>query len=317
MKKVSIIIPVKEINDYIREAIPHYLAMDYQNFEILIFPDERTEEKFEKTTIIPSGKVGPAEKRDMALKYAEGEIFAFIDDDAYPDVNWLKNAIIYFEDSEIGAVGGPAVTAPEDNVWQKASGKIYESFLCSGGYTYRYLPRAKREVDDLPSVNLIVRRDVFEIIGGFDSNFYPGEDTKLCLDIIEKANKKIIYDPNILVYHHRRMVFKAHMKQITNYAMHRGYFAKKLPKTSCKPAYFVPTLFVTGLIIGPILGSVLPFLWYIYFAAIFLYVVLLLVSVKKSESFFEWLLTIVGIVATHVGYGVYFVKGLLSNKLIR
>lgn len=126
----------------------------------------------------------------MALQYARGEIFAFIDDDAYPREDWLKNAIHYFDDPEVGAVGGPAVTAPGDNVWQQASGKVYESFLCSGGYTYRYIPQAEREVDDLPSVNLIVRKDIFELIGGYDSNYYPGEDTKLCLDIVQKAGKK-------------------------------------------------------------------------------------------------------------------------------
>ena len=169
--KVSIIIPVKEINDYIRQAMKYYANLEYDDYEILIFPDHMSDEEFSHTRIIPSGEVGPADKRDMALQYAKGEIFAFIDDDAYPGKDWLKNAVAYFEDPEIGAVGGPAVTAPDDDIWQQASGKIYESFLCSGGYTYRYLPKEEREVDDLPSVNLIVRRNIFEQIGGYDSNY--------------------------------------------------------------------------------------------------------------------------------------------------
>ena len=230
--KISIIIPVKEINDYIRQAMKYYADLEYDKYEILIFPDYMSDEDFPHTRIIPSGEVGPADKRDMALQYAEGEIFAFIDDDAYPAKDWLKNAVRYFANPEVGAVGGPAVTAPDDDIWQQASGKIYESFLCSGAYTYRYLPKEEREVEDLPSVNLIVRRDVFEQIGGYDSNYYPGEDTKLCLDIVE-SGKKIIYSPDVLVYHHRRKVFMQHLKQATNYAKHRGYFAKALPKTSC------------------------------------------------------------------------------------
>lgn len=39
MKSVSIIIPVKAINDYIREAMQHYAELDYDDYEILIFPD--------------------------------------------------------------------------------------------------------------------------------------------------------------------------------------------------------------------------------------------------------------------------------------
>lgn len=316
MKKVSIIIPVKEINDYIRQAMEHYACLDYDNFEILIFPDHASDEEFPNTRIIPSGEVGPADKRDMALQYAEGEMFAFIDDDAYPRADWLKNAVKYFERAEVGAVGGPAVTAPEDDIWQQASGKIYESFLCSGGYVYRYLPRQEREADDLPSVNLIVRRNVFEKIGGYDSNYYPGEDTKLCLDIVE-SGMKIIYSPDVLVYHHRRKVFRQHLKQATNYAKHRGYFAKALPKTSCKPAYFIPSLFVIGLVAGPILSCFVPILWYFYFAVIMLYLILLICSIRKAGSVSVWLLTFSGIIVTHIGYGVMFIRGLCSKELLR
>ncbi|MFZ5342012.1 MAG: hypothetical protein ACOZBL_05955 [Patescibacteria group bacterium] len=37
---VSIIIPVKEINDYIRESIPIINQLDYSDFEIIILPNE-------------------------------------------------------------------------------------------------------------------------------------------------------------------------------------------------------------------------------------------------------------------------------------
>lgn len=318
--KVSIIIPVKAINEYIRQAFEYYPKLDYPSdlYEVLIFPDEYDgKETFPNARIIPSGLVGPADKRDMALKYATGDVFAFIDDDAYPRADWLKNAVKFFEDETVGAVGGPAVTAPDDDIWQQASGKVYESFLCSAGYVYRYLPKERRDVDDLPSVNLIVRRDVFETVGGYDSNYYPGEDTKLCLDIIEKAGKRIVYDPDILVFHHRRRMFKGHLKQATNYAKHRGYFAKALPQTSCKIGYFIPSLFVIGLVLGPVVSAFVPVLWYIYFAVLAIYLGLLIASIKKPGSFAVWLLTIAGIFATHMGYGINFIRGLCSKELLR
>ena len=316
-KKVSVIIPVKEINDYIREAMLHYLELDYPNFEVLIFPDHPTDETFPLARIISSGPVGPAEKRDMALTHATGDIFAFIDDDAYPRKDWLRNAVALLEKEDVGAVGGPAVTAPSDNVLEQAGGLVYESFMCSGKYTYRYIPGTEHEDDDLPSVNLIVKREVFAAVNGYDSNFYPGEDTKLCLDITHKASKKLLYAPDILVYHHRRPLFAAHLKQITNYAKHRGYFVKALPDTSLRPQYFIPTLFTAGLLLGPLLSLIFPFLWWVYSAVLILYLMLCGYSVRKAAGMKEFLLAVAGIFCSHVGYGIYFVRGLLSKKLLR
>lgn len=317
MKKISIIIPVREINDYIKESIPYILELDYPDFEIFIFPDEETSISFPKTQIIPSGKVGPAEKRDMSMAYANGEIFAFIDDDAYPRKDWLKNAIGYFDDPNVGAVGGPAVTPKDDNIWQQASGKVYESFLCSGSYTYRYIPQKAREVDDYPSVNLLVRADLFKEIGGFDSNYYPGEDTKLCLDITKKFNKKIIYSPDVFVWHHRRNLFLPHLKQATNYALHRGYFTKALPETSLRLAYFVPSFFVIGFFGGPLICCLIPKLWNLYISTLMVYLLLAIVSIRKAKNIMVALLALAGIFATHMGYGICFIRGLLSKKIIR
>lgn len=321
----SIIIPVKKINDYIREGLTWCEKLE-GDFEIFIFPDSVSDEELEeinafpvasKVRVIASGEVGPAIKRDMCMEYAQGDYYAFIDDDAYPEHDWLTNALEYFKDETVGAVGGPAVTAHNDDMWQRAGGKVYESVLCSAGYVYRYLPREGRDVDDLPSVNLIVKKDIFDSIGGYDSDFYPGEDTKLCLDIIEKAGKRIVYSPEVLVYHHRRRLFKAHLKQATNYAKHRGYFAKVLPETSRKIAYFIPSLFVLGLICGPIISIFLPVLWWMYFGVLIFYFMMVGFSVRSASSFLEWVLAMLGIFATHVGYGINFIKGLLSKELLR
>lgn len=318
MKKISIIIPVREINDYVREAIPHHMELDYPDFEVLIFPDEPTDETFpyKNVKIIPSGKTGPAEKRDLAMKYAAGDIFAFTDDDAWPRADWLTNAMKELENPDVGAVGGPAVTAPNDSLMQMGSGKVFESFLCSGNYTYRYVPGQRKEDDDLPSVNLIVKREIFEAIHGFDSSFYPGEDTKLCMDIVNYG-KKIIYHPDVLVYHHRRTLFRAHLKQVTNYAKHRGYFVKKLPQTSLRFAYFLPTFFTAGLFAGPVVCAFFPALWWLYGAVLLLYTALAAYSLKGCRHIKLFFISLAGIFVTHVGYGICFVQGLLSKKLIR
>ena len=50
------------------------------------------------------------------MEKAEGKYLAFIDDDAYPRKDWLKNAVKYFDSSrKIGIVGGPNLTPREAN----------------------------------------------------------------------------------------------------------------------------------------------------------------------------------------------------------
>lgn len=111
----------------------------------------------------------------MGINNMSGEIVAFLDDDTYPVKDWLKNAIELFTSEEIAAVCGPAVTPESDNLMQKAGGAVYESFMASGQYTYRYLPKSAREVDDYPSCNFIVRRSIIDKIGGFANTFWPGK----------------------------------------------------------------------------------------------------------------------------------------------
>ena len=265
--------------------------------------------------IIPTGRVSPAQKRDIALNYAKGEIVAFIDDDAYPKKDWLKNAINNFADPLVAAVGGPAVTPENDDVKQKASGLVYSSPLVSGKYVYRYLAKRRIEVDDYPSCNFLVRKSIMQALGGFNTNFWPGEDTKLCLDITKRLGKNIIYDPKVIAYHHRRPLFMPHTKQVANYALHRGYFVKRYPQTSLRLPYFIPTLFLFSLITGAILSVFLIPMRIIYSLGLILYFSLVLIfSISKELRFVPYVFC--GIILTHITYGFYFLKGLLAKKLL-
>ncbi|MFZ3062540.1 MAG: glycosyltransferase family 2 protein, partial [Actinomycetota bacterium] len=199
-------------------------------------------------------------------------------------------------------------------------GAIYESRLGGGTLTYRYLPKTLREVDDHPSVNFLVRKDIFEKVGGFNSSYWPGEDTKLCLDIT-KLGKKIVYDPDVLVWHHRRRLFLPHLKQVANYAVHRGYFVKTYPQTSLRITYFLPSLLVLGLAGGLALSFFSRALLVAYLIAVAIYFTALLFSALWTTlmrtNILIGLLVIPGIFTTHLTYGVYFIKGLLTRELKR
>lgn len=322
----SIIIPVQKINDYIHETCGKLTDLKNKNFEILIFPDSAGSDDSElekklQAKIIPSGKVSPAIKRDLALKHAAGEYLAFIDDDAYPNDEWLDIAEKHLRNAGVAAVGGPQLTPENDSFWQKVSGAMFLSPL-SGSAIIRFWPgKTIRTVDDWPTVNFIIKKTDFAAIGGFGSQYWPGEDTKLCLDIVKKLKKKILYVPELVVFHHRRAGINRHLRQVGNYGLHRGFFAKKFPETSRKFMYFIPSFFVGFLVLG-ILGSLYSafvlklFLLglAVYFAAILFSTILIW---QKTKNFLISIATIPFLVSFHVWYGIRFIQGLVFVKELK
>lgn len=325
--KFSIIIPLMVINDYVEETCGKLKQLSSHNHEIIIVANERTadtpaDERRLNAVIIGAGDISPAIKRDIGAKQAKGKYLVFIDDDAYPDSDWLSTAEQHLDNEEIAAVGGPQLTPPHDTFWQKVSGAMYMSPL-SGRAVIRYWPGKKtEEIEDWPTVNFIVKKDIFEAVGGFDSQYWPGEDTKLCLDIIKKTRKKMLYVPNMIVYHHRRSGFRKHLKQTGNYGLHRGYFARIFPETSRKLAtlYFMPTLFVLFLAVGLILSFFYPLVKTIYFAGLVVYLAAILFStlslIPKTKSIAISIMTVPFMISFHIWYGIRFLQGFVfTNKL--
>ena len=92
---ISIIIPCKEIDKYTEECIRYCLELDYPNYEIIVLPDYESKQILRNVKIIPTGPITPGAKRNIGVTNSNGEICAFIDSDAYPPRDWLKNAAKY------------------------------------------------------------------------------------------------------------------------------------------------------------------------------------------------------------------------------
>jgi len=319
--KFSILIPVKSINDYVRETVQHIQNLSTNNWEVFVLPnnEELSEWKDERIKVVATGRVGPGAKRDFGADMAVGDILVFLDDDSYPEPNFLKTADNNFKNSDVAALGGPGITPVSDGFWEHVSGAVFLSKL-SGGAPERYIPIGnKRYVDDWPSVNLMVRKSVFLAIGGFDTEFWPGEDTKLCLNITKSGLGKILYDPDLVVWHHRRRGLKAHLNQVGAYGLHRGYFAKSYAETSRRFGYFVPSLFViwmTFLVITALVDSQLK---WIFVAGMFVYILCMIKAcfdIAKYETKLIALASLTYIFFTHIWYGVNFIRGLFTSKLV-
>lgn len=313
---VSIVIACPEHSAYLEEAIEGIKRQSFLPIEVIVLPDNDFEKPLvwpDYVRVVPTGKVRPAEKRNLGIETARGDIVAFLDDDASPQPQWLSQAVRHFSRHEVGAVGGPAITPIKEPRMAVLGGDVYASPFVSGNCRYRYVSERYREVDDLPSCNLLVRKDVLKEIGGYNTRYWPGEDTILCLDIVKKGFK-IVYDPFAVVFHHRRKLFAPHLRQIGRYAMHRGFFARVFPQTSLRISYMIPSLFVLGIVLGIPAILYFPILAPIYYGILAFYgVVTFITSFHRNPI--DWLSVWLGVVLTHLWYGIRFMQGLLFGRM--
>lgn len=316
-KMISIIIPIEHKTAYLVEALDCLSKQTYQNFEVFVTSSVEFSIPYSFARVVVNQKLAGdvAAKRNEVSKYGTGEIFVFNDDDVLTPTQYLENIVKKFKNPNVFAAAGPLLTPPNSHFMQKASGAVWESYLGMGGLgggIHRSLRRPAHIVYDYPAANLIIRREIFEDIGGYQPGLYPGEDTKLCLDIFNKYNKGVNYDPNLFVYHHRKPLFKAYLNQIGRYGTQRGWFALSYPETSFKLLYFIPALFLLYLIFIPVLAIVnstlvLPLL-------IYLILIILeggLIMLRKGPRIA--VIASLGIIATHLYYGYKFLAGFVSK----
>lgn len=298
----------------------------FKNFEVIVLPNEHATydltlmNQYKWLRIVPTGSVTrPAQKRDIGVKNAKGKIIAFIDDDAYPDKDWLTNAMRLFKRGSFLALCGPGILPEKSDIWEKIFDNVLISFFGSGKYNYRFTPLKKRFVMDFPSVNFFIRKEIFENVGGFNSDYWPGEDSKLCNDIIVKQKGKILYHPSVVVHHHRRTDPASFLKQHGQYGFHRGAFFSHGDTNSRELSYLAPLFLVIYLAILPIAYAVLNILnlstFIIYITApLIIYCLLLglifVQSLGKSRNIFIALGASGMLALTHIYYGLNFIKGL-------
>jgi len=300
----SIIIPVRQTNPYLEETLSKLKKQTFKKFEILVITDKI------------SGSANPSEKRNLGVKMSKGQYLAFLDDDSFPSQNYFKNAFkLITQNPDFAAFCGPCLTPSKDNLYQKASGLVWASWLGSGGAgVYRNSVQSARFIEDYPSVNLIVKKNDFNLVGGFNTSYWPGEDTVLCLNLVKKFHKKIFYHPSLVVYHHRRSVIIPHLQQITRYAIQRGFFAKKFPETSRKIGYFIPSIFALYILF-------LIFFHHNFFLKLplYLYISILITTffyfIFQENKFKISFLATITIPPTHIYYGILFLHGLFKKEV--
>ena len=119
--------------------------------------------------VIPRVHVSALRNRGAAI--AQSDYLAFVDADVEVQPNWLLNGLRAFEEPQVVASGCfPGI--PAEPTWVQHTWDIVQR-----GPQHSL---TIRPVSWLPSMNLIVRRDAFMAVGGFNEQLETAEDVDLC-----------------------------------------------------------------------------------------------------------------------------------------
>jgi len=143
---------------------------------------------------------------NLAATRARGAYLMFLNDDTEVAPRWLESlAQAADEHPQAGAIGSRLLFA--DGSLQEAGGAIWRDGTTAQIGRGRSAPSRRyeclRRVDYCSAASLLVRRSTWDLIGGFDEEYFPGyyEDVDLCL-AIRRHGQEVLYEPRSQLVHH-------------------------------------------------------------------------------------------------------------------
>lgn len=215
--KVSIVIPTKDAPDLIGMCLESLFAKTaYPNLEVICIDNGSTDERALRTIdaypvkrIVWPGAFNFSAVNNLGVSNSGGEFLVLMNNDietVAPD--WVEQMLYYARQDDVGAVGGmllyPDRTVQHAGVVLGCRGTADHVLRganhdCDG---YAGSLSCAREVSAVTAACMMVRRSVYDAVGGFNEHFFTAyQDVDLCLKI-SQLGKRNIYTPRAVFVHH-------------------------------------------------------------------------------------------------------------------
>jgi len=218
---VSIIIPFKDKVDLLQKCIDSILKKTtYEEYELLLVSNRSNEEetfryldaigKNERIKVLTFDEGFNYSKiNNYAAQFSRGEFLLFLNNDTEViEGDWLIFLLEHAQRKEIGAVGCkllfPDNTIQHAGVIVGITGFAGHVFAGLPEHTYNYFGSTDfvRNYLAVTGACLMVRREVFDEVGGFHESFIVcGSDVDFCLRIHNRGYRNL-YTPYAVLYHH-------------------------------------------------------------------------------------------------------------------
>jgi len=217
--KVSVIVPVRDEEDSIRELLDSLLAQTRPPDEIVITDGgsvdttpqiiESYKEKGAPVKLICAGAALPGRGRNLAAAAAKFEWLAFTDGGIRLAKDWLEALVLKASaDDSIDIVYG-SVEPVTDTFFTECAAIAYVP-----------PPQPQEDVIARPRfiASSLLRREAWARVNGFPENLRSAEDL-IFMDRLEKAGYRAVFEPRALVYWRLRSTLTSTFKRFLVYSL--------------------------------------------------------------------------------------------------
>lgn len=317
--KYSVIVPVYNRPDEVRELLESLALQTRKDFELVIVEDGSTQKcEQEVASFATDLKIryffkensGPGDSRNFGMKKAQGDYLIFFDSDCLIPSDYFEKLHAFLDaHPEVDVFGGSDSEHPSFTKVQKAINYAMTSFITTGGIRGNKKHIGKFEPR---SFNMGFSREVYEKVGGF-ATVHPGEDPDLSIRIV-KAGFTSSLVPDLYVYHKRRIDWSKFAKQVYKFGVVRNILIRWYPDTF-KYVFALPSVFLWGSV-GLFILAILFSAWFI----LPLLVLALIICVDAWIKTKDFSISLLACAASFIqlwGYGWGFTKSFIALHILK
>ena len=248
MKDVSIITPVYNDPDGVRDTLQSLLKLDYSSdkHEIIVVDngstdstrsvaENLTEDNDHAHVLVEDDIQSSYAARNKGIKHANGRILAFIDSDMSVETTWLTDLVEFFKNSNADYVGCDVeVYLPDGKETLIGRYSVAEEFPVE-----LYV----NEANFAPTCCLAVRKVVIDEVGDFTSDLVSGGDTEFG-QRVANAGYTQRFAENITIYHPARTSFEEHIRKAIRQGRGREQRYQQRGKSVDSRAWYIPRNFL-------------------------------------------------------------------------
>ena len=235
--KVSVVICTyaPDVFDHFVDAVNSVLAGTYDDVEVVVVVDgdeslfERVRDRYGRHDDVVvhcnDENLGLSASRNVGVELASGDVVAVLDDDAVAHPEWVERLVSLYERHDAVAAGGRMTGR-----W--VAGKptfLPAEFYWLVGVTHRGFPLEECEVRNTFGSNISFRKEVFEELGGFETDLgrageknLQGEETEFAARMRTRYGEGVWYDPEAVV-EHKVFDYRTKPKWLLERAFWQGY----------------------------------------------------------------------------------------------